>query len=163
MIANFYLDLMKKVPKNVFDKVERLAKSVLTNLKNKGYVVPSKEKDGSIRFNQYIVFKETTGFYSVKDLSNRIYAENINLPQTAALIANDIALGRIVDNNLLALDRQYGYKLFDEELFRRNFRRKKNTIDEVIHYRTLMEDSAKKAKFIKETIDRSFLKLSRIA
>lgn len=163
MIANFYLDPMKKIPNNIFNKVESVAKTVLADFKNKGYVIPTQDTDGSIRFEHIVVRKETTGFYSVVDDKNRVYADHINLQQTAALIANDVALGKIVDNKLLELDRNYGYKVFDEELFRRNYKRKKNTIDQQIYYKTRMDDAASKAKYIKSSINQSFLKLSRIA
>lgn len=163
MIANFYLELMKKIPNTVFNQVETVAKTVLKNFKNKGYVIPTKEDDGTVRFDNFVVKKETTGFYSVVDVNNKIYATNINLPQTAALIANDIALGRIVDNKLLELDRDYGFKIFDRDLFKRNLQRKKNNVDQMIYYKTMMDQAASKAKYIKSSIDQSFLKLSRIA
>lgn len=154
---------MKKLPNNVFSRVETVAKTVLNNFKNKGYVIPSKEEDGTVRFENCLVKKEATGFYSVVDVRGNVYAENINLPQTAALIANDVALGKIVDNVLLARDRNYGFKIFDHELFKRNFNRKKNTLDQKIYYKTMMDQALLKAKYIKSDIDRSFLKLSRIA
>lgn len=163
MIVNFYLDLMKKVTKNVFTQVEVVAKNVLKNFKNKGYVIPTKEDDGTVRFDNFAVKKDATGFYSVVDITGRVYATNINLPQTAALIANDVALGKIVDNKLLELDRDYGFKIFDRDLFKRNLQRKKNNIDQMVYYKTMMDAATSKANYIKSNIDRSFLKLSRIA
>ena len=163
MIANFYLGQMKTLQTEIFNKVERIAKTVVKDLKGKGLIVPSKEKNGNIRFNDYIVKKETTGFYSVKDLNGRFYVERLNLPQTAAILANDLALGKILDNNLIGLDISYGYKMFDKDLFKHHYQRTKNTVDEMIYYKTQMDAADMKAKYIKQSIDRSFLKLSRIA
>ncbi len=154
---------MKKIPPNVFTRVEVIAKTVITKFKNKGYVIPTEDSDGTVRFDNYLVKKEKTGFYSVKHANGKTLADNINLPQTAALIANDVALGKIVDNKLLDLDRDYGYKIFDRDLFKRSYNRKKITLDQRIYYKTRMDQASEKAKYIKSSIDRSFLKLSRIA
>ena len=122
---------MKKTKTNIFSQVETVAKDVIKNLKNKGYVVPTKEADGTIRFDNYLVKKESTGFYSVLDVYGNSYASSINLPQTAAIIANDLALGRIVDNKLIATDRDYGYKIFDRDLFK-NYSQRKSSIDQFV-------------------------------
>jgi len=153
---------MKKPKKDIFSQVETVARDVIKNLKNSGYIVPSRLSDGSIRFDNYIVKKENTGFYSVKDINDRIYVENLNLPQTAAVIANNLALGKILDNKLIALDNAYGYKIFDRELFKKNSL-KKNNIDQFIYYKTQMDTAIIKAKYIKDDINRSFLKLYWIA
>ena len=153
---------MKKTKTNIFSQVETVAKDVIKNLKNKGYVVPTKEADGTIRFDNYLVKKESTGFYSVLDVYGNSYASSINLPQTAAIIANDLALGRIVDNKLIATDRDYGYKIFDRDLFK-NYSQRKSSIDQFVYYKTQMESAAFRAKYIKETINRAFSKLYRLA
>ena len=162
MIANFYLKQMKKTKTNIFSQVETVAKDVIKNLKNKGYVVPTKENDGTIRFDMYLVKKESTGFYSVLDVYGNSYASGLNLPQTAAIIANDLAVGKIVDNNLIALDKNYGWKIFDRDLFKK-YTQQKNSIDQFVYYKTQMESAAFRAKDIKNTIDRAFSKLYRLA
>lgn len=163
MTVNFYLETMKKLPVDLYFRVENLARNVLTDFKNKGYVIPHREPDGTVRFDLYTVVKESTGFYSVKDTQDRVYASGINLPQTAAVVANDLALGKIIDNRLLEIDRNYGYKIFDRDLFKRNCQNKKTTLDQMVYYKTQMETATKKANYYKSLIDRSFSKLSHIA
>lgn len=153
---------MKKNNTAIFAKVEQVAKKVINNLKNNGYIVPVKKPDGSVHFDNYIVEKTSAGFYSVKGTRGHVYVEHLNLPQSAAIIANDLALGRILNKNLINLDREYGYKVFDEELFKKNIKNKKHNIDQLIHYKTRMETATHQAKQIKNSIDRSFLKLSCI-
>lgn len=154
---------MKKLPADIYSKVERIAQVVYADFKNKGLVVPTRDSDGSVRFDRYTVKKQPTGFYSVEDITGYTYATDINLPQTAAVIANDLALGRILDNRLLDLDRNYGYKIFDRDLFKRNYQKKKITADQLIYYKTRMEDAGRRAEYFKSIINRSFNKLSNIA
>jgi hypothetical protein len=153
---------MTNTKSNIFSQVELVAKDVIRNLKNKGYVVPTKENNGAIRFENYLVKKETSGFYSVLDVNGNTYVKGLNLPQTAAIIANSLALGKILDNNLIALDRDYGYKIFDRDLFKKNTQ-KKTSIDQFIYYKTQMDNAIVKAKYIKDAINRAFLKLYRLA
>jgi hypothetical protein len=62
------------------------------------------------------IIKEKSGFYSIKDYSNETVIEKINLPQTAAILANGLALGKWLDNEIVSIDRHYGYSLFQETL-----------------------------------------------
>jgi flavin-binding protein dodecin len=45
--------------------------------------------------------------------------DQINLPQTAVVLANNLALGRYKDINLINADKNYGYAAFDEMLHMR--------------------------------------------
>lgn len=42
------------------------------------------------------------------------------------MVANDLALGRILDYNIISQDRDYGYALFEETLHQRAIRSNKN-------------------------------------
>jgi hypothetical protein len=106
---------MPKVQKNLVDKVQVLADNVKRDLRKKGVIVPVKHKDGSITFDEYTMIKKDTGYFIYK--GQRELAGPINLPQTAIVIANGLALGRSVDYALLDHDKWYGYKSFDEEVF----------------------------------------------
>ena len=57
-----------------------------------------------------------TGFYSILNYCNDVVVDYINLPQSAALLANRLALGKYMDDNILIADRSYGHALFEEEL-----------------------------------------------
>lgn len=106
---------MNNVSKEIWDKIYSLSLNVKNNLKNKGFVVPIQNDDGTIRIGFYIIKKEKT-FYSVYDTSNYLIVDNLNLPQSAVLIANGLALGKFLDKTILELDRNYGYALFEEQL-----------------------------------------------
>ena len=108
--------MMEKVQKNLVDRVKVLADSVKQDLKKKGVVVPIKLKDGSTAFENYLVQKRNDAWY-VLDKRKEIVAGPINLPQTAIVYANSLALGRQGDSILLEHDRWYGFKDFDEEVY----------------------------------------------
>ena len=153
---------MKKIPNNVFNQFELVAKQVLTDLKGKGYVVPVHGNNGSIKFEKFSVVKNNNGRYTVFS-RNVVYFDDLNLPQTAAIIANDLALGRILDSSLVTLDRDYGFKLFEEELYEHAAKRKKNTLDQVIFYDTRKRIARAQKQALKERILKSFRKLTNIA
>ena len=50
------------------------------------------------------------------DFEREIIVDRINLPQTAAVVANRLALGKYVEDDIVNADIAYGYALFDEEL-----------------------------------------------
>jgi hypothetical protein len=152
---------MKKIPKNIFNKIEVVAKHVVTDLKNRGYIVPVQQEDGSIKFNSFTV-KKNNGFYSVLGRNNKVVVDSINLPQTAALLANDLALGKLLDKDIVNLDKDYGYKLFDETVYSTAARRKKNNIDQVIFYETRCEIAKFQKLELKNRILNSFKKLTSI-
>lgn len=100
--------------KILFEKFSKLAFKVKQDFKKKGIVIPSKLDDGSIQVGDYLVVKQDSFFY-VKDKSKICMAGPLNLAKTAIVIANDLALGRTLDYNLIERDKWYGYKLFDEQ------------------------------------------------
>jgi hypothetical protein len=73
-------------------------------------------RDGSISVDNYKIVKDKSGFYSIRDRDNDVIIKQINLPQTAAVLANKLALGRGIDTEILLDDREYGYNLFEELL-----------------------------------------------
>lgn len=100
----------------VFKRVEKLANEVKQDLRKKGLVVPRDNGDGTVTVDRYTIVKERTGFYSILDYHNEAIVEHINMAQAAAVIANNLALGRWIDQDVLNHDREYGYKSFEEEL-----------------------------------------------
>lgn len=106
---------MPKVQKDLVEKVHTLAEHVKQDLRKKGVIVPNKQKDGSIHFDDYSMVKEVDGYHVYKKKQHIVGP--INLPQTAIVVANSLALGRQLDNKLLEQDRWYGFKSFDEEVF----------------------------------------------
>ena len=108
---------MKPIPNDLYEKIERVSEKVRADFRQRGIVIPVKNTDGSINIGRFRVVNQTTGFYAVYNSNGEVIVEGINLPQTAALIANDLALGRILDPRIVNQDREYGYALFKETLY----------------------------------------------
>lgn len=107
---------MKKNPDDIYQKVKHLAENVKIQLQKQGIAIPSKAEDGTIMLGHYRIKKSKTGFYSILNYCNDVVVDYINLPQSAALLANRLALGKYMDDNILIADRSYGHALFEEEL-----------------------------------------------
>ena len=108
---------MKTIPNDLYEKIERVSDKIRADFRQRGIVIPVKNTDGSINIGRFRVINQHTGFYAVYDHKDEVVVEGINLPQTAALIANDLALGRILDNRIVNQDREYGFALFKETLY----------------------------------------------
>jgi hypothetical protein len=148
----------------IFRKVASIAHAVRNDLRKKGFVVPVKNKDGSISFDSYLVVKESTGFYSIRNRIDDKIVDHINLPQTAALLANRLALGYFVDDRLIESDRQYGYSLFYETLAKKQAENslKRKDIDRADLMYTKYNIARTKKIEAKTTIMASFEKLRRL-
>jgi hypothetical protein len=147
----------------VYEKIKQLDRSVKENLRKQGVVIPKKYKDGSIGVGHFRIIKERTGFYSILDYRNEAVIEGINLPQTAAVLANRMALGKFFDDVILNNDRRYGHALFDETLHihlaERNI--KKNKLDEADLFYTKAKISKYKKDRLKAEINSGYEKLFR--
>ena len=88
----------------------------------------------------------------------------INLSHAAILIANDIALGRAPDFQLIENDKTYGYNTFEEEHYKKliaNLSKKKEW--DRVETLTLKQLQARnKAKVAKAAVLESFEKLRRL-
>jgi hypothetical protein len=111
---------MKQVTEQVYKKIQKRSSEVKQEFRRKGIVLPTKNTDGSITLGRYSVVKLQNSFYAIKDKTGDIVVDKINLPQTAALLANGLELGRWIDTQLLQKDRTYGYALFEETLYKRH-------------------------------------------
>lgn len=100
----------------ILQELSSLKKSIEQDLKKKGLVPAKKTSDGNIRIGTFFIKKEETGFYAVIDSNNNIIARGINLPHSAAVFANNLALGRWTNREILDLDRKYGHYTFDEQI-----------------------------------------------
>lgn len=109
---------MKFLPEQFYQRIHKLNQAVKSDLKNKGLIVPKKNSNGSITIGKFTVVKEPKGCYSIYDFRNEIVVSNINLPHTAALVANRLALGKWLDRDILRIDGNYGYAEFDELVHR---------------------------------------------
>jgi len=155
--------MAKTIPKTLFDKVEKLAQKVKHDLRDKGLIVPVKNSDGSINVDLFRITKQDN-FYYVVNHKNQIVVGPINLAQTAIILANDLALGRLVDPVVINNDKWFGYKSFDEELHQRSARislKKHNTEQAEMHF-TRAEIAKQKKIYWKKTIADRFNQLRRV-
>lgn len=146
---------------DVYNKVQLINQNVKHNLEKKGLMVPKKNKDGTISVGKFVIIKEN-GFYSIKDYSGEIVFRKINLPQTAAVIANDLAVRHFVDTKILDYDRKYGHAVFEES--NQNKLLNKNSVNNEFKDVILCKIgiSRSKKEYYRTAIDEGFKKLIRI-
>lgn len=147
---------------NLIQKIEYLSNKVKADLRKKGIVVPITNPDKSITLGLYRIVKKSNGFFSIFDYGNEIVVDNINLPQTAVLVANQLALGKFLNKDLIEKDRFYGYAAFEEDLTKRTINKHtidQNRMDFVINKYLIARD---KKKRYKQSIDKDFEKLRRV-
>jgi len=145
----------------VYKQVADLAKGIKTDLRRKGFVVPRDNGDGTINVDRYKIIRDRSGFYKIKNAVGDIVVDSINLPQTAALLANNLALGRWNDFDLVRQDRQYGYSLFEEQLAKRIISNHKDW-DKVDVMYSKMEEARQKKTSARNSILHSFEKLRNL-
>lgn len=107
---------MKPISVDLYKKIVSITNQVKENFRRKGIVIPKENKNGTINVGHYTIAKTKDGFYEVLDYAGNSVVDQINLPQTAIMIANNLALGKFLDRALIDKDRQYGYALFEEQL-----------------------------------------------
>jgi hypothetical protein len=108
-----------QIDHQLYKKIIDLAYEVKENFRERGYVLPSSDSQGRIRIGNYFISRENTGFYTVSDTRNNILYKQINLPQTAALVANSLALRSAEETKFLEYDRDYGYYAFENDNYQR--------------------------------------------
>jgi hypothetical protein len=145
----------------VYKHFETVARGIKQDLKNKGFVIPIKNRDGSISVDNYTIYKNKLGFYEIENAIGDTVVDYINLPQTAALLANNLALGKWVDDRILDLDRQYVYSLFKEQQAKRIIDNRKDW-DRVDIMQTKLSIHSQKKISAKNSIMFSFEKLRNV-
>lgn len=155
---------MPQVKDEIYKKIETVAKSVKKELQKKGFVIPVKNDDGSISLENYTIRKDNNGFYCIYNSRQELVVEKINLPQTAAVLANGLALGKWLDDKILKIDQTYGHKMFENVLFDRMA--KKNLAEKNIERAEILYTKAAIAKAkteqFKHEVIQSFEKLRRL-
>lgn len=110
---------MKHIPEDLYKKFVIISDRVRTSLRQRGMIVPIEHDNNTISIGYYTIKKDKSSFYSICDYAGEPVVELINLPQSAILIANNLALGKFLDQGLLSKDRNYGYALFKEDLYKK--------------------------------------------
>jgi hypothetical protein len=153
---------MKQTKKQIFSKVQQVASSVKKELRNQGYIIPVKEADGTINFDGVRVRKLKGTFYTVYDKYNSPVVENLNLLQTAIVLANNVALGRWPDIKLIEADKQYGYHSFKVDVYTARRNKAIDLTDSWLYYDTRHKIAQENSEKYKKVILNSFDKLSNI-
>jgi hypothetical protein len=154
---------MKQLSSNVYKKLQIVSDQVKKELQKKGVAIPVRNTDGSIALGNYTIAKRN-GFYVILDYAKEVVVDQINLPQTAAILANNLALGKWIDEKILKCDRHYGYAEFEETLHIRMAEKnlKKNVDRADMLFTKGKIKHAKKEDFKREII-KSFEKLRNFA
>ena len=154
---------MKQINSNVYKKLQIVSDQVKQELQKKGVASPIRNNDGSIALGSYTITKRN-GFYVILDYSKEVVVDQINLPQTAAILANNLALGKWIDEKILRSDRQYGYAEFEETL---HLRMAENNLKKNVDRADMLYTKGKikhaKKEYFKLEILRSFEKLRNFA
>jgi hypothetical protein len=154
---------MKISSEKLYRKIQELAKKVKNDFRRKGMIIPTRDSKHSIRIGNYLIKRKENEFYAVISVDGEIMADQLNLPQTAALIANQLALKQQFDKGLLEIDRDYGYACFESQLYNKARQR---TLKDPEYFNIRMyeyENSADKAETLKNYIVSQFEKLNKIA
>jgi len=153
---------MKPTTNDIFDRFSKLSEQVIQDFRRRGIVIPQKNRDGSISLGIYRVVKKSNGFYAVLDKRSEPIVDNINLPQTATIIANDLALGRWINDKILNQDKEYGFALFEETLYKRTAERNKQSYDKFEIMMSKYHIKRTKKNLAKTDIVKSFEKLRKL-
>jgi hypothetical protein len=150
---------MNTIPEELYNKIKKLSDRVRNELKTKGLVVPVQNDDGTTTIGKYTIIKEFDGYYSILDNWDDIVVTGVNLPQTAIIIANRLALNHYRDDKLIEIDRQYGYANFEEALYKRGMQKNSDKFD---IYLSKYNQAHNKKKINKTHIVHSFQKLIKL-
>ena len=154
---------MNQQVNEIYRKFIEISEEVQTDLRQQGIVIPSNNKDGSISVGKYRIVKNQDKLFQILDKKGRIVLDKINLPQTAVIMANDLALGKFLDRYILAQDRSYGYAVFEDQLHRRAMQKGHN---KSLDYYEIMLTKSMISKVKKDNLRREiqlrFEKLTRI-
>jgi hypothetical protein len=142
-----------------YKKISQLTLEVKHALRIKGLIVPVKNRDGSVTLDRYTIVRDLDG-YAILDYDDEVLIHRINLPQTAIIVANKMALGRHRDIELLEIDRQYGHYDFQEKLYKKTMPRA--DLERFSIYMTKYESAINQKQRLKLHIARSFEKLIKL-
>lgn len=148
----------------ILQELSSLKKTIEQNLKKRGLVPAKKTKNGIARIGNFYIKKEETGLYSVLDSNNNIIAQDINLPHSAAVLANNLALGQWTNREILDLDRKYGHYTFDEQLtkvyYTKNYQNKNYNKADILNEK--LKTASQKRVYYKNKILEGYNKLIKI-
>jgi hypothetical protein len=154
---------MRITAEELYKKFVEVTAEVKEDFRRRGLIVPVSNKDGSISVGSYRIVKDRNDLYTIVDSKNRVELDSINLPQTAIIMANDLALRKFLDRSIIKRDQEYGYALFKEQLYRRALQRSKNQPIERFDLMAAKSSiNREKKERCRRDIEHSFEKLTKI-
>jgi hypothetical protein len=153
---------MKPLTEELYKKLTVLGRNVKQQLRQKGFVVPVKNSNGSISFDKFTVIHKSNGFYTILDSHQDPVIDQINLPQTAVILANNLALGKYKDDKLIKNDQYYGYAEFEKQVYKRALMRKGTSLMHFDVSQSKYSTAHEKRELYKKTIMASFEKLTKL-
>jgi len=148
----------------LFKRVEELAHDAKARFRAKGIILPVENLDKSVSIGEYRIVKNN-GVFMIYDEDGQIVQNHINLPQTALIVANELALGyNGVSSSILIQDQEYGAGIFEDQYLKQVAQKlaKKQDWDRYDTVLTKQEIAHSKAIQAKQAIRIRFEKLSRL-
>jgi hypothetical protein len=154
---------MQITAEELYKKFVKITVEVREDFRRRGFVVPVSNKDGTIGIGPYRIVKDRSDSYTIVDSRNRVEIEGINLPQTAIIMANDLALCKFLDRDLIKRDQEYGYAVFKEQIYQRALKRSRTQSMDRFELLLFKSQSIRaKKELCRRDIERSFEKLTKI-
>lgn len=146
---------LNQIPEKLYKQFSVLSNEVKQEFRKKGFVIPTITKNG-IRLGKFLVSKNNNGLYQITDNRGEVWYDNVNLPQSAILIANDLELRKFARNEIINLDQRYGYAVFEYELHKRGIANLKNKDLDLYSIRAIkqIEHHTRKKQYKNEIINR---------
>lgn len=154
---------MKLQAERLYQKILNLTRKVRDDFRRKGMVIPVKNSDGNVRVGKYLITRMNTDFYCVVGVDGEVMAENLNLPQTAVVVANHLALKGYLNTDIVEKDREYGYAYFEHQVYQRARDRAEIDPDYYDLKASKYEYSGERAELYKQQILEQFNKLQKVA
>ncbi|NBO27816.1 MAG: hypothetical protein EBX47_06535 [Synechococcaceae bacterium WB8_1B_057] len=145
----------------IFDKLKTINQKVKNQLFQKGFIPPVKNPDGSIQVGNLKIIKKSH-LFCVVDRHDVVLADNINLPQSAILIANNLGLRKSSVTKIIEKDYRYGHYVFDEMNLKVVLHKTKDGRKKEILKEKLITSTLNKKKYKQDILD-GFSKLIKIA
>jgi hypothetical protein len=152
----------KKLQKNkrALVHLEHMMRHIQSSFRQQGVAIPYPVPQG-ISLDNYYIVKNRDAFYTIYDSHNRVVVDQINLPETAILVANDLSVGRMINNDLLDKDTKYGYLVFKQQICNRSIGNCKKTgnLDKMELMIMHSQAAFQKAKNIRMIINKQYKNL----
>ena len=146
---------------DIYSKLQQINENVKQGLKRKGIVVPKKNADGSISVGKFRIIRSDQ-FYTILDYNEDVLYSGINLPQTAALLANELAVRHFIDKTILDIDRKYGHAVFEESNHCKLLNKKSLNPEIKDIIRSKIDLARARKSYYRHEIEEGFRKLIRI-